>query len=268
MKLKIVSSEKFLKFFDQNDSLWLQDRVPYLLDKKEGTLVRSSRFTTVLEFKNPKTGVLFYFKEFHDRDVMEKLKAIFRSTRAKRAYEAGKQLLKHGFYTPIPLMYGVRKSFCLYTTNFLITTSADGENTYKYFETRFPLPLSVDSFNEKRALIKTAGHEIGRLHRTGFFHGDLRVGNIIIQEKGSSAKFFIIDNERTIYCKSIPERKRIKNLVQINMARFPQITKSDRLRFLNAYISENPLLLSSREELIRKIHYLTERRHYYKSIKS
>jgi len=257
-----------LEFFDLNDSLWLKEKIPLLLDKKEGARIRSSHFTTVLEFRNPKTGKIFYFKEFHDRDIMEKFKAVFRSTRAERAFEAGKLLLEHGFCTPVPVMYGVKKSLCFFADNFLITTGVDGEKTYKYLETRFPVPLSPDMIIEKRALINAAGHEIGRLHREGIFHGDLRVGNIIIQGKGPSARFFFVDNERTCRYKAIPIRKRIKNLVQLNMVSLAQITKTDRLRFLNSYISENPVLSADRKGLIRKIQYLTGKRLHSKFMRS
>ena len=264
-----VGRSLLLEYFDPKDSIWLKGMVPALLEKKDGSHVRSSLFTTVLEFRNPESGEIFYFKEFHDRDMMEKLKAFFRSTRARRAFKAGKLLLEHGFCTPIPVMYGVERSFCFPIKNFLITNGVDGKKTYQYFESRFPTPLSSNSVAEKRALINAAGHEIGRLHRKGIFHGDLRVGNIIIQGRGRSALLFFIDNERTRYYKALPMRKRLKNLVQLNMASLAQITKTDRLRFLDSYISENPVLSSKNKRgLIQQIQKMTEKRLLSKFMRS
>lgn len=270
-KIRIEGRNKtvYLEFFDISESNWFENKIFDLLDRKIGTCVNSSRFTTVIRFERTDTGEIFYFKGFHDRDKMEKLKAILRSTRGKRAFEAGKLLLKHGFLTPIPILYGEEKDFCLLNRrNFLITKEADGDGTYQYFEKMFPLPLTNDMIREKRILLNRMGHEIGRLHKKGIFHGDLRVGNIIIDGRGNLLRIFFIDNERTRQYKKLPMRKRLKNLVQLNMVLLPQITVSDRLRFLEAYLEENPFLIPYKKELIRKIHRLTQKRLYNKFLRA
>ncbi len=269
MKMKIriktgTGKSLFLEFLDLEESSWIKEKIFDLIDGREGIGVKSSRFSTVLKFEYPKTGKVFYFKEFHHRSLLDKLKAIFGYTRCRRAFEGGKLLLKHGFHTAIPVVHGTEKTFCIISRNFLVTRGSPGERTYQYFQTRFPMPLTADVLAEKRALIRAAGHEIGRLHHEGIFHGDLRVGNIIINGSGSSARFFFVDNERTRYYKIIPERKRLKNLVQLNMVLLPQITRTDRLRFFNAYLDENRLSIPDKKKLIRGIRYLTEKRHYSK----
>jgi tRNA A-37 threonylcarbamoyl transferase component Bud32 len=121
--------------------------------------------------------------------------------------------------------------------------------------------LSIEQYTEKRALISAAGKEIGRLHRHGIFHGDLRVGNIIINGTGASVRLYFIDNERTRHYGNMPERKRFKNLVQLNMVLLPQITRTDRLRFFNAYLTENAALMLRRKEILRQIGKMTQRRY-------
>ena len=74
---------------------------------------------------------------------------------------------------------------------------------------------------KRGALIYKAGHEIGRLHRAGIFHGDLRVGNLIIEGYGPAAKIYFIDNERTMRYGILSADKRLKNLVQLNMVGLP-----------------------------------------------
>jgi hypothetical protein len=59
----------------------------------------------------------------------------------------------------------------------------------------------------------------------------------------------------------MPERKRFKNLVQLNMVLLPQITRTDRLRFFNAYLTENAALMSRRKEILRQIGKMTQRRY-------
>jgi tRNA A-37 threonylcarbamoyl transferase component Bud32 len=162
--------------------------------------------------------------------------------------------------TPVAVVEGVEKTLFFKGRDFLITQAVPGERTYQYFAVHFRTPLSYETVADKRALIDAAGREIGRLHRAGIFHGDLRVGNIIIDGRSSTARFFFIDNERTQFYREIPEKKRLKNLVQLNMVLLPQITRTDRLRFLRGYLSVNPELVSRRKETVRKVRVLTEKR--------
>ncbi len=242
------------------DPEWFIDRIFKLLKREEGVPLKSSRFATVLQFENRPTGEEFFFKEFHARGLKDKLKKFFCSTRSERAFRGGQLLLDKGFLTPLPVVQGTEKTLFFKGRNFLITRAVPGERTYQYFALHFRTPLSYEMTAEKRALIDAAGREIGRLHRTGIFHGDLRVGNIIIDGRGSTARFFFIDNERTRYYQIIPGEQRLKNLVQLNMVLLPQITRTDRLRFLRGYFVENPFILPQRKELIRSVGSLTEKR--------
>jgi hypothetical protein len=77
------------------------------------------------------------------------------------------------------------------------------------------------------------------MHAKGIFHGDLRLGNVLVVREGQKWRFFFIDNERTKKFYLLPNRLRLKNLVQINMFR-SGITNTDRMRFFKAYINVNP----------------------------
>lgn len=246
---------------EESDGLWVKDRILSLLHGKDGIPVKSSHFTTVLQFRHPRSGELFYCKIFHDRSIKDTIKNVFGFLRSRKEFRAGNALLQKGFLTPVPVLCGAEHTLFFMKKNFLITKAVPGERTYQYFQSRFQVPLSPEQYAEKRALISAAGREIGRLHRQGIVHGDLRVGNIIINGTGSSAKFYFIDNERTMHYRDIPERKRLKNLVQLNMVRLPQITKTDRLRFLNAYLSENAALAIRRKEICLQVGTLTQKRH-------
>lgn len=257
-----IGRSLILKFsvFD-DDAKWLKDRVPDLLQGKDVIPVKSSRFSTVLQVRHPKSGEIFYLKEFHDRGVKDRIKRLFGFLRSKRAFSAGEILVRNNFLSPLPVMYGMEKTLLFIKKNFLITKGVSGERTYQYFQARFHLPLSPEMYAEKRALLCAAGSEIGRLHGMGIFHGDLRVGNVIIDREGSSARFYFIDNERTRQYRMLPEKKRLKNLIQLNMVLLPQITRTDRLRFFNSYLSENQFLLPKKKELLREVDRMTRKRH-------
>ena len=253
-----------LYFTESYESVWLRERIFALLKRAEGEPVRSSLFTTVLKFTNPVSCETFYFKEFRARGVKDMIRIFFGFTRGRRDVRGGQLISECGFLTPETIVYGVWKNF-LMKKDFMITREVPGERTYQYFSSRFSSDLSRELVVEKRALLKAAGHEIGRLHRCGICHGDLRVGNIIIDGKGSAARFFFVDNEKTRYYKILPKKKRFKNLVQLNMVLLPQLTKPDRLRFFNAYVEENTHLLPKKNDLIKNVYRTTWRRHREKA---
>lgn len=257
-----------LRFLEFCELSWLKEKIFALLKREEGIPVKGSCFTTVLKFEKPETREIFYFKEFHSRSMKDRFRNYFGVTRGKRDLRGGQLLLKHDFLAPVPVLHAVEKTFCVVRKDVLITRGVSGERTYQYFEKHFLMPLSAEMIAEKRALMYAAGHEIGKLHSKGIFHGDLRVGNIIINGKGSTAQFFFIDNERTKYYSVLPEKKRLKNLVQLNMVFLPQIKMTDRLRFLTAYVTENPMLSSNKKELIRKVQQLTQKRALQKNLQN
>jgi tRNA A-37 threonylcarbamoyl transferase component Bud32 len=261
IRIRTGNAGTLILFFSVSENLpWIKEKIIALMNGQEGRKVKSSGFAAVMQFENPLTGEAFYYKEFLNRGMKDVLKSIFGLTRGRRAFMAGHLLSHAGFSTPEPLLYGIHKRFFFIRKNFLITNAVPGYITYQYFRQFYIRPLSPELLEEKRELLYSAGHEVGRLHREGFYHGDLRVGNIIINGRGRSAQFYFIDNERTKSCKGLTMRKRLKNLVQLNMTVYLNITKTDRLRFFNAYIEENPSLLRDKKKLMGRIARITRKR--------
>src|SRR4030042_2781013 len=103
------------------DAVWVKDRIPDLLRGKDGIPVKSSRFTTVLQFRHSQSEEIFYCKDFHDRGIKDKIKNLFGFHRSRKAFRAGKILLQKGFLTPLPVMYGTEHTIFFTKKNFLIT---------------------------------------------------------------------------------------------------------------------------------------------------
>lgn len=197
-------------------------------------------------------------KFFDIRGIRDKL--FFRKSRAWRAMSGDMLLSQNGFLVPGIIAQGDLVRHFRLVDNFLISEWIEGLNTYAYMRAFYAPPLSDEALQNKRIAIKSAGHLIGRMHKNGIFHGDLRPGNIIIKA-GDNRSFYFIDNERTKYFSGgIPMRLRKKNLIQINMIVMPQITFTDRMRFFKAYLSENPELMTIAKDLIRTIFLKTKKR--------
>ncbi len=109
----------------------------------------------------------------------------------------------------------------------------------------------------KRAMLRSLGEEIARLHRSGFVHGHL-TPYIVIVEGGEPPRFVFIDNERTRRATIGRMRSRLPNLVQLGRFEPPGLTRADHVRVLRAY--EDALVAHHPRRLMRRAASMLARR--------
>ena len=217
-------------------------------DQGQFVKVPSSDYTSVFKCNVSLDGVALplYLKKYLCRSTLDFVKHLFRPSRAKRAFNATLMLHKNGFDAPavMGLFEHCNGPFC--TNNLLLTEGIENSRPMPQLLTDFCQSSGGDASIDKRALIEAFGGIIGKMHAKGIFHGDLRLGNVLVVREGQKWRFFFIDNERTKKFYHLPNRLRLKNLVQINMFR-SGITNTDRMRFLKAYLKHNPAVANNRQ---------------------
>ncbi len=224
--------------------------------------IESSAYARVLAFDAPCQGGrrLFFYKEFFFRNLRDRLSILFRESRAKRAWTGACILTDHGLRTAMPVCLGEQRVLGIVKRSFLVTEGIpDALEIEKYIKKHFHGSDVPEKVFKKREFISLFGKTIGRMHRCGIFQGDLRERNVLVQE-GDPPEIYLIDNERTRKYPRLPERKRLKNLVQANMTRIEEITRTDRLRFFLAYLEENPGLKDMRRTWMKRILSKTQAR--------
>ena len=242
----------------------LQERILEIFsgDIKDVEPVQSSAYARVLAFDAPCRGGRrsFFYKEFFFRNFRDRLSVLFRASRAKRAWTGACILMDHGLHTAMPVCLGEQRVLGIVKRNFLVTESVpDALEIEKYIKRHFHRSDVPEKVFKKREFISLFGKTIGRMHRSGIFQGDLRERNVLVQE-GNPPRIYLIDNERTRRYARLPDRKRLKNLVQVNMNRSPVITLTDRLRFFLAYLEENPGMKDMRRTWMKRILSKTQAR--------
>jgi tRNA A-37 threonylcarbamoyl transferase component Bud32 len=180
-----------------------------------------------------------YLKEYVQRSRLDRVKHLVRTNRAQRAMKGSLLLGRAGLKTPPIAAISMVKTDVLKERYFMATIEVpDARPAHEYFREGCE-PYARFTLRDRRQILRQLGYEIGRMHRAGIVHGDLRPGNILVRRGEQNWEFFFIDNERTRQWPCIPRKLRLKNLVQLNMLPH-EISNTDRLRFFHAYMLSNP----------------------------
>jgi tRNA A-37 threonylcarbamoyl transferase component Bud32 len=209
------------------------------------TKLSSSKFANVFKFDVAFKGRVYdlILKQYLNRSILDFLKNHLLPCRAERAFKAGLMLERNGFQTPPIVASGKKVCMGFVSRNFLITGK---------IKDAVSLPeLLNKNISQRHQLIEQFGRTVGTMHGKNIFHGDLRLGNVLVKSAGGKFVFYFLDNERTRKFWNLPDRRRVKNLVQINMLR-DGISNADRMRFFREYINQQHTELN-REDLIAEI---------------
>jgi len=223
-------------------------------DQGQFVRVPSSDYTRVFKCNVSLDGAAMplYLKKYLCRSATDFLKHLFRPSRARRAFNATMMLHKNGFDAPAVIGLFEQRTGPFCNENLLLTEGIENSKSMQELLTDICQNVAGDTFSRKRALIEAFGGIIGQMHAKGIFHGDLRLGNVLVVREERKWRFFFIDNERTKKFYHLPDRLRLKNLVQINMFQ-SGITNTDRMRFFKAYMKHNPAVANNRQGWTVKI---------------
>ncbi|MBW1707641.1 MAG: lipopolysaccharide kinase [Deltaproteobacteria bacterium] len=111
----------------------------------------------------------------------------------------------------------------------------------EYLEGYMPLDELVSSYQEqgwperawRNRLIKALASPVRKLHEKGFQHNCLYPRHLFIRQKGQEIRVRVIDLEKNKW-RPLSNKRRIRDLESLHR-RTGGFSRSDRLRFLNAY---------------------------------
>lgn len=171
-----------------------------------------------------------YYKEFLPRSPAETLKALLRGSRAQRARKADEALRFAGIDAPQTICWGKVRGGCEY----VFSAAAPGKSITAWLR-KAPDRNDIDTLRQRRELLEGLGTMVGRLHATGFIHGDLRPGNVLANFSEQQFRYTLLDNERTVRRSPPPGKMLLRNLMQLNMLSPMELSRTDRLRFFRAW---------------------------------
>jgi len=141
----------------------------------------------------------------------------------------------------------------------------------RYLAQRIALRWTAD---ERRGLARLLGRFIGSIHGQGVFHSDLKTCNIVVSSheaplksdsdlsepvagpeaaSRSTVRFSLLDYDDVRFSREVPDRKRVKNLVQIFLSTPVAVKAAQRLLFLNEYALHAGLSRSRKREIALEV---------------
>jgi len=150
-------------------------------------------------------GRAYFLKEYFFLGWKKHFKVL---RRGEHLVRIATRMEEHGFLTP--RVVGIGRS----GRNRRVVTEAV-EDARDVWQVLYP-DFKRHRGDMEDGFLQALGHTIGDLHRSGFFHGDLRWRNVLTRIDEGSWKFYFIDNDRTRWFRwGIPFSCRVKNLSQM-----------------------------------------------------
>lgn len=176
-----------------------------------------------------------YYKEFYPRGPLERLKSVLVGSRATRSRKNDAALLSEGFGAPLHLASGQLSNHHHYSFSKAVAGEGITDWCRVHLKNR-----TGEALRQRRRLLHCMGQFVGRMHASGFTHGDLRTSNILAAYGDDGFDFSLIDNERTRRQAPASGRHILRNLMQLNMLLPSDITRTDRWRFFLAWQQQMP----------------------------
>ncbi len=110
----------------------------------------------------------------------------------------------------------------------------------------------LDSVEQRRSFLRQFGHEAGRWHGAGLFHGDMHLDNVLCRRDGDKLKFYWIDNEEGTLFRQLPIRQRVHDLHHLNRFKH-KLSLTDRMRLWDAYCEHSGLSSREHKTVMRRV---------------
>jgi lipopolysaccharide kinase (Kdo/WaaP) family protein/glycosyl transferase family 2 len=181
-------------------------------------------------------GGPIYVKRYNVHAPRVALASLGRDSPAFDALANAQALRARGFTVPEPVAAIEHRTAGVLRASFFLTREVPGAETVDVAWRRLlafadPRARGV----ARRGFARALGVLFGRLHAAGVYHNDLKDVNLLVTGPLSAPRFTLLDLER-VTLGDVPERRRVKNLVQLARTLGPLATRTDRARFLAAYV--------------------------------
>ncbi|RIK65893.1 MAG: hypothetical protein DCC65_11465 [Planctomycetota bacterium] len=176
-------------------------------------------------------GGRYFAKIYHPVGALARLKLLLRGPIAAQEWEVGLYGAAHSVSTVVPVAMAWEDGRRITGRSLLITEEvSDSLPLNDFWLTVRQNRVEADMLADALARL------IARAHQCGFQHGDMHPGNILVRRSASRCEVFFVDLHRVKTGRCVMPRHAVANLAQLNQWFRRNAGRSQRLRFLQAYI--------------------------------
>lgn len=230
------------------DRLFDMPQCEIIKDQKK---IRVGRVT--VEFGGERRRV--YLKRYNAFSWRYRLGSLFVQSGAFRSWLGAGILMNAGFHTAKPIAAVERRSWGMLTRSFYLSEEIPSGRTVDahWREELIPM-MESEGFRQRRIFLEALAELFRSLHNLEIYHNDLKDANIIVcaGDKPPGGPFYLLDLEGVRRFRHLNERRRIKNLVQLNRTLGTWLRSTEKLYFLKVYLG-NGLNHKERRKWARRI---------------
>lgn len=229
-KLREGSSGKVL-YADAGAAALLSGRLDELRDPERAGWQRVKSNVSRTVYRGSVNGRGLYLKHFHPRSLVYRWAKRLGASDARCEMRFIQYLAGRGVAT-LPVL----ASMCDGRTEWLLTEAVEPSQQADHWHVA-QLRRGPRGRSAIRRATVALGRLVGRMHAVGVIHRDLHCGNVLVRGAPGEPELVLMDLHRVRHSRRLSRRSRAANLAQLLHDRREFTTRTDRLRFLKAYLA-------------------------------
>jgi lipopolysaccharide kinase (Kdo/WaaP) family protein len=185
-------------------------------------------------------ALTLYLKRYNAFSWRILLGSLFRDSGAVRALRGAAVLRAARIATAKPVAVVESRSWGMVTKSFFFTEEIPrGKTLDVFWRDDLAAVAGRAGLRRRRGFLRALAFLFESLHGQGIYHGDLKDANIVVVPSTDAGGdcFFLLDLEGIRKYRRLSDRRRIKNLVQLNRTFGRHVRRTEKLYFLARYMS-------------------------------
>ena len=179
-----------------------------------------------------------YLKRYNSFSWRYRLISLFVRSGAMRSWSGAGTLREAGFSTGEPIAAVECRSWGTLTKSFYLSEEIPRGKTVDAYWREEVLPVrGSKGFDRRRKFLNGLARLFRSLHQHDIYHNDLKDVNIVVCPV-EGQRFYLLDLEGVRRYRRLNERRRIKNLVQLNRTMGKFLRRVEKLYWLREYLKD------------------------------
>ncbi len=203
-----------------------------------------------------------YLKRYNAFSWRYRFVSLLVSSAALRSWAGAGILMGADFRTGKPVAAVECRSWGMLTKSFYIAEEIPSGSTVNgHWREKLKDLKGAEGFRQRRIFLGALAALFRSLHAMGIYHNDLKDANIFVcrDENILEGSFYLLDLEGIRRFRHLGERRRVKNLVQLNRTMGRMLSNTKKIYFLKIYLDGIFSDGTIKREWIRRIIKVSER---------